>query len=236
MDAIPMMSVIAGINGIGKSSVLKAIIDRLKDKNICHFYLSNKGEMTSLHHCTSEHDSNISNKISKFTNYIVDRTDPDFIKVDEDEQLYSEFCKFKIEREDNLNQYEIREKRLKLFIHEKNPMNPIFKLHYSHYLKFLDPNKLEILNGFLKKEKFKYILKTKKENSYGNYEYNLENKENEIVHINNMSDGEKMVLTYLMWKFEGYPRLTDKIVYLLDEPDCHLHPGAVQPMIEAVQN
>jgi AAA15 family ATPase/GTPase len=39
-----------------------------------------------------------------------------------------------------------------------------------------------------------------------------------------------------MWKFEGYPRLTDKIVYLLDEPDCHLHPGAVQPMIEAVQN
>ncbi len=237
MEDIPMMSVIAGINGIGKSSVIKAIIDRLKDKNICHFHLGNNNhEITSLEDQIRDYDQNINQKIDNFTNYIVDRTDPKFLKIEETEELLKEYYNFSIDYDDSLDQYSIRKKRMKLFMQTKNPMSPIFKLHYRYYLKFLNPSKLEKLNEFLKKQEFKYVLKEFKSHC-GDFEFKLANKDDKTLSASCMSDGEQVMFTYLLWKFEEYPScLNDKIVYLLDEPDCHLHPAAVKPLIEAIQN
>jgi predicted ATPase len=229
MEDIPMMSVIAGINGIGKSSVIKAIVDRLKDKNICHFHISNNNhEIKYLEDQIRDYDQNINQKINNFSKYIIDRTDPKFLKIEETEELFKEYK--------NLNQWSIREKCLKLFMQTKNPMSPIFKLHYRYYLKFLNPSKLEKLNKFLKKEKFKYVLKEIKDR-FENFEFKLANKDDETLSPSYMSDGEQLIFTYLLWKFDEYPScLNDKIVYLLDEPDCHLHPAAVKPLIEGIQN
>ena len=124
------------------------------------------------------------------------------------------------------------------------PISPIIKLHYTYYFEQLEseassrqPEKcherIKRLNKFLEKENFKYKMLINDQKRIKLYKKHDQKKDNIDYKL---SDGEKIQMSQLIWKFEDYPPVNEEIVFLLDEPDCHLHPGAVKQLIEAIQN
>jgi energy-coupling factor transporter ATP-binding protein EcfA2 len=66
------------------------------------------------------------------------------------------------------------------------------------------------------------------ENNYQTFKYN------------HLSSGERFIFFGLLWKFLSENKLkvpeSDRIVYLLDEPDCHLEQSAIENFMNIIQN
>ena len=240
-ENIPMMTVIAGINGIGKTTLLTAISDQLEKENKLFIFSRTNNKCDQLDRIKSEYEQMISQKCNKLQDYALKRNFKDFIKEEEYENYFRKIEEMNLINNDSRKQCE-------QVISEMNPPNSILKLNYENYIEQLNKlmkisspenmeNHLQKLNDFFEKEKYKYKIRIQKENfdAY-NSVVKLIDKHGSTVDCDNLSDGEKILITQLFWKFEGYPKLNEEIVFLLDEPDCHLHPCAVKQLIEAIQN
>ena len=232
-ENIPMMTVIAGVNGIGKTTLLKALEAKLRNNEILHLYISNNSYI-QLGNLKQQHEQNIHNITLKLQEYVLKRITKDFVK----EQEYEAYVeRMNVIQKNSTDIYDF----YKHVVNEMNPSNPIFKLHYTNYVEQLeistDPpeefeKRINELNKFLEKEKFRYKIKFIKGRKYDIILFDKHG----TFRFDSLSDGEKILMTSLFWKFEKYPAINEEIVLLLDEPDCHLHPGAVKQLIEAIQN
>jgi len=98
--------------------------------------------------------------------------------------------------------------------------------------------KLDILNKHLDEKGFEYEIKIEKNNqltftrrkykSYNNIEYK--------VILDHLSPGEKLKILFFIWEFTltrfEIPHIP---VLLLDEPDAHLHPKAVEEFVRILE-
>jgi predicted ATPase len=235
-DDIPMVSVLTGINGIGKTTLLKAIHSQLDNDNILNIYLNSNNETYfQLDEIKKKHEIKIDNIGLKLRNYILERITKDFVKVEEFANYCNIISKKKFSPDINISEF------CKKIASEQNPISPIFKLHYKNYIDQLEQisdddidTKLQSLNEFLEKEDFRYKIAIQNKDSVKHI--GLVNKQGSLLNFDNLSNGEKILITQMFWKFEGFPPIDEEIVLLLDEPDCHLHPTAVKQLIEAIQN
>jgi predicted ATPase len=231
-ENIPMMTVIAGINGIGKTMLLQAIRSQCQNEKILCLFIGTNNTYVRLDQIEMKHEQMVVEKLLKLKDYALKRHTKGFVEEEE----FENYLKFANEKELKSNHIDNLYK--KIIIHF-NPPNRILKLHYGNYVEQLEQkcqneefgSCLEKLNDFLEIEKFKFKIQV------DNYQkIKLTNNYVDNLDFDGLSDGEKILITQLFWKFEGYPKLNEEIVYLLDEPDRHLHPSAVKQLIESIQN
>ena len=95
---IPMMTVIAGINGIGKTTLLKSIEVYLKnEKKLCF----NNHRYTILEDLKIKYKNDVYEKCRKLQNYVLRRPTKGFVKEDEYEKYYERLCEETIPSSDN---------------------------------------------------------------------------------------------------------------------------------------
>jgi predicted ATPase len=63
-------------------------------------------------------------------------------------------------------------------------------------------------------------------------------KDTSLVSSKDLSSGERFLLIGLLWKFistQNIPIYNTNNIYLLDEPDCHLHQGAIEDFMNNIK-
>jgi len=116
------------------------------------------------------------------------------------------------------------------------------------YIVYIRSELFSALEKFLK-ENFKTDFEIEKPpiNNVNNYSTYLQNgvevyfkKENTSkVSSKDLSSGERFLLIGLLWKFistQNIPIYNTNNIYLLDEPDCHLHQGAIEDFMKNIKN
>ena len=72
-ENIPMMTVIAGINGIGKTTLLTAISDQLEKEKKLYIFSRTNNKNDQLDKIKSEYEQMISQKCNKLQDYALKR-------------------------------------------------------------------------------------------------------------------------------------------------------------------
>ena len=205
-DEIPMFSVITGKNGSGKSTILEMI-----QNDITNLLTPDENNTFIFPILLKIHDKIISNdqKIDEYINNL---------------------------NKHGLNEYQLKyeEIRSKNNFESPNSLGSSILSFYSIQLavKYLKYDLIK-LNKFLKAENFKYKVILNEENVILYVEFI---NQNNIIEESNLSPGEKTILLFLIWKYiyEKY-KLFGKTILLLDEPDSHLHPKAVNEIIRIIK-
>ena len=224
---IPMFSVLTGKNGIGKSSVLTFVHERLK-----HYYYSAIILKTKLNddefELMSPHFASGIQLPLKTNDTII----PLSLKInDKIEPICDSTFFSKIIDEDN--DY-ILNKQAKHFAHRHffhlfNKANIFTFNSIEACLKHLH-TQLDSINEHLEKyDEFKY-----KKIVYVDGKYVL--GEQLKVKIEMLSPGEHIILLLLLWEyiFDKY-EVYGKTVLLFDEPDSPLHPSAVRSVLDTMK-
>lgn len=111
----------------------------------------------------------------------------------------------------------------------------------ENYTKYLlkSVTTLQELNHYLQQKKFKYIISEQTFDAQ-NQIRGLQFKEpDKIEHIalNYFSPGEELELLILLWCYENehFNKSATGAIFLLDEPDAHLHPSLTKELIEVIK-
>ena len=125
------------------------------------------------------------------------------------------------------------------------------KFHFYPYMKHLikckgtfNSEKLKELNNFLGCNDFKFeIIRNENFESIddklkfvfkGRTEIINGASNGEIIFLDDLSDGEKVILNRLLWDFDLKEK-TENVLFLYDEPDSHLHPTLVKSVIDSLK-
>jgi len=93
-----------------------------------------------------------------------------------------------------------------------------------------------IINNLLNSADFPYEV-TKPQGYMGNFNFQLTSRKDPslIIEFNDLSSGEKILISLGIWMFNsGQAKRLPKLL-LLDEPDAHLHPSVVKDFINVIE-
>ena len=213
---IPMFSVITGKNGVGKSSMLKFIRERLEYfyKTQARSYSSRFIELKSRYFSREFLKSNV--KVIPLTLKTTDTVetfgDSTFFNeiVQKDEEVTSSSWRSNIDTADVFNL------RSKADIYSFRSVDACLKYLHSD---------LDKLNDYLDEQnEFKY-KRIEYLDIEGVYVFNTSQFQ---VKLGDLSPGEHLILLMLLWQFIFVTyEVYGKTILLFDEPDAHLHPSAV---------
>ncbi|MCP9237945.1 AAA family ATPase [Lewinella sp. JB7] len=132
------------------------------------------------------------------------------------EELAAQFCDYRIQELE--------------YLAEHGNLNKFVELH--------GPKPWKELNSLLAKINFSYKFVSPAENSL-RYSYSLSLRDNDsgnIIELNDLSSGEKIIMSLLLYILisKVYNR-TPKLI-LLDEPDAHLHPSLTREFVSGVND
>lgn len=246
---IPMFAVLTGINGVGKTELLNALLAgavyinepdkevlvRSNSEKMPHIYLLNGSNQLDQddhdHYAKSEQKfEKISNDLMRYYKYRGDEGfNMDYLSYPENWILYNEIIT-QLEQDPEFNPHhadsDIHHKmdyhlRLKLGIHIKEICNPIFLLRRLVERGFIT---LAETNKLLSEFKFKYKIGETYQYIQKNYLFGTP------------STGEMLHFMVLMWKIYAkiFPTTPEKFVLLLDEPDAHLHPPLTYDLVNTL--
>lgn len=109
------------------------------------------------------------------------------------------------------------------------------KLSEEEVLKKLGSKPWDILNNLLIKMKFEYLFVTpEKTKTVSKYKLQLINSKGEMFNVSDLSNGEKVILRLLAWLFTSDNYKKQCKLFLLDEPDAHLHPSQTKMLIDVI--
>jgi predicted ATPase len=101
----------------------------------------------------------------------------------------------------------------------------------------LGPAPWDVVNEVLQTADFSYrVISPLKSKLLDNYELSLEDRQtHELRNPNDLSSGEKVLLELVLWLYNSkhhnrFPRL-----FLLDEPDAHLHPSMTLQFMDVIK-
>lgn len=264
-QAIPMLSIITGKNGCGKTALLQtiyqALFERLTDEENKAFYIKyspshlyekpifsffssySEGNQNQEQACIESYEKHFRNVFQDLKKYDLS------LKYNREYNLV--YTKYKTLYEGILNKVEIDfnsldpEKKYaeNLEIELKNIIgieNVMYSSSLEQYpLKILINKEIEKkFNDFLIKNNFKYQI-------YFDYTsrrlgFSTEKgKDIELtIPIYELSPGEKMQLLFLFWMFDVNQSKGKNAspILLLDEPDAHLHEDAIEKIMSFIIN
>ncbi|UFH55384.1 AAA family ATPase [Spirosoma sp. KNUC1025] len=95
----------------------------------------------------------------------------------------------------------------------------------------------EEINYVLKEAEFPYMFfsPTDEEFYSSGFTLRLVDSNNNIIHLNNLSSGEKVIITLVLYLFVAKRRGRLPKIMLLDEPDAHLHPQLTSYFLNVVK-
>ncbi len=98
-------------------------------------------------------------------------------------------------------------------------------------------------SNFLSKKGFKYNKVVENESSRkwsrkNQRKFSLLTDKGTAIDINDLSSGESLIFRLLTWQYMFSHKMyrTNKILFLCDEPDSHLHPSAVKELVDNLKD
>jgi len=106
----------------------------------------------------------------------------------------------------------------------------------SEAQKKLGPAPWDVINHALSAAGFAYRT-PKPAKLLERYEIRFESKfTDKILNANDLSSGEKVILRVVLWLYSSQNHKIFPKLYLLDEPDAHLHPSMTQQFMNVIKN
>ncbi|RDD37009.1 Uncharacterized protein TrispH2_011414 [Trichoplax sp. H2] len=208
---IPMLAVITGKNGCGKTAVLEAIMRGLREEEARRLTEGSK-ELKIEHKKSIKHNG---------------RTDKDIAIKCSDEIPKCHYYSSNFRKNEDLGQFR--------YFNKDNSFDINFGSWNSLVRNLLRKGiKIDHINDHLKKSGFKHdVSKDKKDRKAQCVKRDFYYDKSDVQ----ISPGESLELLSALWLFEieTDTKSNKRAVYLLDEPDAHLHTSSVKRVIEIIK-
>jgi ABC-type Mn2+/Zn2+ transport system ATPase subunit len=260
---IPKFVVLTGINGAGKSQLLDLLKTLTDVNNGKHrgleisneviepneiTYLQSRWELQN----TSPVDlSTIQGNIRELHNVInrnrnansrfyglakeVEKTGRDISTLTQDEFINILPANFVIE------EYEITVKMASLFVQYK--LGEIEAKYYGREAEYLETQGAppwQLLKDILKEANLKFKFSEPDDSKDFGYKttfnFKIYNDKGEMIEFSNLSSGEKVLISLVFFLYNSKSGKKLPKLFLLDEPDAHLHPSMTQQFINVMKN
>jgi len=102
----------------------------------------------------------------------------------------------------------------------------------------LGPPPWELVNEVLARSNFPYRINSPTESSFlAHYQLKFRSASGNAINLNpgDLSSGEKTLLQVVLWMYNAQHHSRFPKIFLLDEPDAHLHPSYAQHFIEVLR-
>lgn len=259
-DDIPEFAIITGLNGVGKSALLEAILLGTKSGNspVTCYFSEAKPPATCFIDSRDRSNSAIDHEQQRKEIYNDLRRYAKSQDLLPDEKLKPGPVQFPELLESYQTMLQNAQREVKVKMGEENYhaqfcqslLKQITADQSGHISQFSSVHScldamihhrdvsMKKLNGFLVARDFKYCI-VAPENKKREFQlkHKLRKHKNQTIGMSDLSPGERLNLLTLLWLFEnsGLHAINQKSIMLLDEPDAHLHPSLTKEFLDTVQ-
>lgn len=259
-DDIPEFAIITGLNGVGKSALLEAILLGIKKSGnspVTCLFSEAKPPATCFIDGDDKSNSAIDHEHQRKEIYNDLRRYAKTQDLLPDEKLKSGLLQFPELLECYQSMLKNAQREVKVKMGEENYHAQFCQSLYKqitadqsgHISQFSSVRSsldamihhrdvsLKKLNGFLVARDFKYCI-VAPQNKKREFELKdkLRKNKSQTIKVSDLSPGERLNLLTLLWLFEnsGLDTINQKSIMLLDEPDAHLHPSLTKEFLDTI--